>query len=91
MEYSQSFTIRQHVKLLPKHCFRCPPCVEQENTYSIYAGLTKDSEAEILRADEVSVNKHSGIMFIQRFHSIKFVAYESQLSNFLFFIEICFH
>mmetsp|Transcript_26410 Transcript_26410/g.26660 ORF Transcript_26410/g.26660 Transcript_26410/m.26660 type:complete len:385 (+) Transcript_26410:47-1201(+) len=51
---SQSMSIRQHVKLLPKHCCVCPPCVEQENTYSIYAGLTRDNAAEFLRVDEVS-------------------------------------
>eukprot|EP01031_Cornospumella_fuschlensis_P040498 gene40498-49362_t len=50
----QSITIRQHTKLLPKACCTCPPCAPQENTYSIYAGLTKDSEAEFIRVDEVS-------------------------------------
>jgi hypothetical protein len=48
------FTIRQHVKLFPKNCCACPPCVKQENTYSIYAGLNQDSQAEFLRVDEVS-------------------------------------
>ena len=28
----------------------------QENTYSIYAGMTRDSQAEIMRVDEVSDN-----------------------------------
>jgi hypothetical protein len=49
-----SITVRQHVKLLPKNCFQCPPCVKQENTYSVYAGHTSDNEKEILRIDEVS-------------------------------------
>jgi hypothetical protein len=48
------FTVRQHVKVLPKACCTCPPCVKQENTYSIYAGLSQDSQAEFLRVDEVS-------------------------------------
>jgi hypothetical protein len=51
---SQTLTVRQHVKLLPKQCCSCPPCVKQENTYSIYAGLSQDAKAELLRADEVS-------------------------------------
>ena len=51
---AQSFSVRQHVKLFPKSCCSCPPCVKQENTYSVYAGLTRDSEAEFLRLDEVS-------------------------------------
>ncbi len=50
----ESITIRQHTKLLFKSCWTCPPCAPQENTYSIYAGLTKDAEAEFLRVDEVS-------------------------------------
>jgi hypothetical protein len=40
--------------MLPKSCCKCPPCAPQENTYSIYAGLTRDAQAEILRVDEVS-------------------------------------
>eukprot|EP01041_Mallomonas_annulata_P006269 gene6269-12693_t len=47
-------SIRQHVKAMPKSCYKCPPCVKQENTYSIYAGLTSDSQAEFLRVEEVS-------------------------------------
>ncbi len=54
IQNTHSFTIRQHLKLLPKHCCGCPPCVKQENTYSIYAGLTENAEAEVLRVDEVS-------------------------------------
>lgn len=54
LQSSQFFTIRQHVKLGPKNCCSCPPCVKQENSYSIYAGFTQNSEAEILRVDEVS-------------------------------------
>ena len=54
MEHAQAFSIRQHVKLLPKSCCSCPPCAPQENTYSIYAGLSRDAQAEILRVDEVS-------------------------------------
>jgi hypothetical protein len=49
---SDVFTIRQHVKLLPKQCCKCPP-VTQENTYSVYAGNTS-GEVEVLRVDEVS-------------------------------------
>jgi len=51
---SSHLTIRQHVKLLPKQCCVCPPCVKQENSYSIYAGIGNNAEAEFLRADEVS-------------------------------------
>lgn len=51
---AESFTIRQHVKLLPKKCCSCPPCVKQENTYSIYAGLSENPANELFRADEVS-------------------------------------
>eukprot|EP01041_Mallomonas_annulata_P005769 gene5769-11660_t len=51
---AQTLSVRQHVKLFPKACCSCPPCVKQENTYSIYAGLTRDNEAEFLRVDEVS-------------------------------------
>lgn len=50
----QSVTVRQHVKLLPKTCCTCPPCVKQENTYSVYAGMSADAQNEILRIDEVS-------------------------------------
>ena len=40
---ANSFTIRQHAKLLPKHCCsKWPPCAPQANTYSIYAGLSGD-------------------------------------------------
>jgi len=53
-QHSKTFTIRQQVKLLPKACCACPPCVKQENTYSVYAGLSKNAEAEFLRIDEVS-------------------------------------
>jgi hypothetical protein len=42
------------VKLLPKSCCSCPPCAKQENTYSIFAGLSQDASSEILRIDEVS-------------------------------------
>ena len=55
MQYAETFSIRQHVKLLPKTCCSCPPCVPQENSYSIYAGLNQASEMEILRADEVRI------------------------------------
>ena len=51
---SQRLSIRQHVKVLPKQCFSCPPCVKQENTYSIYAGLNMDNYDEFMRVDEVS-------------------------------------
>lgn len=42
------------MKLLPKHCCGCPPCLKQENTYSVYAGLNQESQSEFLRVDEVS-------------------------------------
>eukprot|EP00349_Pseudokeronopsis_sp_Brazil_P001314 CAMPEP_0202957494 /NCGR_PEP_ID=MMETSP1396-20130829/1865_1 /ASSEMBLY_ACC=CAM_ASM_000872 /TAXON_ID= /ORGANISM="Pseudokeronopsis sp., Strain Brazil" /LENGTH=362 /DNA_ID=CAMNT_0049674987 /DNA_START=87 /DNA_END=1175 /DNA_ORIENTATION=- len=48
------FTVRQHTKLFPKNCCACPPCVKQENTYSVYAGLNQDQQNEFLRVDEVS-------------------------------------
>jgi len=51
---SQTFTVRQHVKFLPKACCACPPCVKQENTFSVYAGYSQNAEAEILRIDEAS-------------------------------------
>ena len=51
---SSNLTIRQHVKVLPKQCCVCPPCVKQENTYSVYAGVGSNAEAEFLRVDEVS-------------------------------------
>lgn len=54
LEASNKLTIRQHVKLLPKHCCVCPPCVKQENTYSVYAGVGSNTEHEFLRVDEVS-------------------------------------
>ena len=50
---AQILSIRQHVKLLPKKWCMCPPCVKQTNTYSIYAGMKRDSQAEFLRVDEV--------------------------------------
>jgi hypothetical protein len=57
LQYSQSLSIRQHEKPQPKtwpttadDCFQSYP-----NTYSIYAGLSSDDQAEILRVDEVSV------------------------------------
>jgi len=55
-EAAHALSIRQHVKLLPKGFLTSPPCVEQENTYSVYAGLTRDSMYEFLRVDEVSDN-----------------------------------
>lgn len=54
LENATNITIRQHVKLLPKQCCVCPPCVKQENTYSVYAGIGNNAEAEFLRVDEVS-------------------------------------
>jgi hypothetical protein len=51
---ANNLTVRQHVKLLPKQCCVCPPCVKQENTYSVYAGIGNNAEAEFLRVDEVS-------------------------------------
>lgn len=54
LENAQQLTVRQHLKLFPKACCSCPPCAVQENTYSVYAGLNRDAQAEILRIDEVS-------------------------------------
>lgn len=59
LSQAQAFTVRQHVKVLPKSCFSMPPCVKQENTYSIYAGVgdgngCTDSKSELFRAEEVS-------------------------------------
>lgn len=51
---SNNFTIRQHVKLLPKSLCSCPPCVSQENSYSVYAGISESTQTEFLRIDEVS-------------------------------------
>jgi len=54
LDRAETLSIRQHVKVLPKKCCTCPPCVPQENSYSIYAGLNRDDAFEIMRADEVS-------------------------------------
>lgn len=54
LEHSTNLSVRQHLKLFPKACCVCPPCAPQESTFSIYAGLTRDSQREILRIDEVS-------------------------------------
>jgi hypothetical protein len=51
---SKTFTVRQHVKFLPKNCCACPPCVKQPNSYSVYAGMPNGNQAELLRIDEVS-------------------------------------
>ncbi len=48
------FSVRQHAKVLPKSCCACPPCAPQENSYSVYTGLTQNNQAEFLRVDEVS-------------------------------------
>ena len=53
LETANAFSVRRHVKLLPKACCACPPCVPQEESFSIYAGLNTDSMMEVLRADEV--------------------------------------
>ena len=55
LQAAEVLSVRQHVKVLPKSCFACPPCVKQENTYSVYAGLTRDAQAEFLRIDEVKL------------------------------------
>ena len=57
-----TWTIRHHNKLLPRSYFTWPPCVNQSNTYSIYASVnyqkgderTISKEYEIFRVDEVS-------------------------------------
>jgi hypothetical protein len=54
IDHSSTFTVRQHIKVLPKSCCKMPPCVRQENTYSIYVGNTKHAQSEIMRADEIS-------------------------------------
>lgn len=51
---ANTLQIRQHVKVLPKRCCSCPPCVQQENTYSVYAGFDRAEANEFLRVDEVS-------------------------------------
>jgi len=51
---SNVYTVRQHLKLLPKACCACPPCVKQPSTFSIYAGPSADSQHELIRIDEVS-------------------------------------
>ena len=51
---SNVYTVRQHLKLLPKACCTCPPCVKQPSTFSIYAGPAADSQHELIRVDEVS-------------------------------------
>lgn len=55
---ASDLTIRQHVQYLPKNCCACPPCVKQENIYSIYAGIPQTAGAaqsvEILRVEEKS-------------------------------------
>jgi len=56
-EAAEVLSIRQHVKWLPKR-FSCPPCVEQESSFSVYAGLTRDAQAEFLRIDEVDYHIH---------------------------------
>lgn len=48
------YTVRQHLKVLPKKCCTCPPCAPQEATFSVYAGPSAESQMEILRLDEVS-------------------------------------
>jgi len=51
---SNVYTVRQHLKLLPKKCCMCPPCAPQTATYSLYAGPAADSQHEVMRFDEVS-------------------------------------
>ena len=51
---SNVYTVRQHLKLLPKKCCMCPPCAPQTATYSLYAGPAADSQHELMRFDEVS-------------------------------------
>lgn len=55
---SKEFTIRQQLKVMPEglSCSGCPPpcCIPQANTYFVYAGLTQESNAMLLRVDEVS-------------------------------------
>lgn len=54
LQTAHTISIRQHVKVLPKKCLTCPPCVRQANTYSVFAGVGNNAEAEFLRIDEVS-------------------------------------
>jgi len=54
LQTANTISIRQHVKILPKVCCTCPPCVRQPNTYSVFAGIGNNAEAEFLRLDEVS-------------------------------------
>ena len=53
MKDADSFMVRQQPQFLPKHCCSCPPCVKQENIYTIYAG-SANGEQELLRMQEVS-------------------------------------
>ena len=47
------FTVRQHIKFRE---MLSGGCIEQPNTYTIYAGLTDDSIFELFRVQEVSDN-----------------------------------
>ena len=48
-----TFTVRQHLKFKE---LMTGGCIEQPNTYTIYAGLTDDSLFELFRVQEVSDN-----------------------------------
>jgi hypothetical protein len=55
LQNAETFTVRKQPKIVPKDSCACPPCLRQANTYSIYAGLSKDSkQQEVMRVDEVS-------------------------------------
>ena len=50
---ANALTVRRHVKPFRKACLGSPPCASQEGSFSVYAGLTAEATAEILRIDEV--------------------------------------
>jgi hypothetical protein len=54
IQLSPFWYIRRHHMLLPTDYFGCPPCASRGAIYSIYAGLKRGEEREILRVDEVS-------------------------------------
>eukprot|EP01035_Chromulina_nebulosa_P024995 gene24995-32571_t len=54
IESSNVYTVRKHLKILPKSCCTCPPCAPQEETFSVYVGPSNAEQHEILRFDEVS-------------------------------------
>eukprot|EP01038_Epipyxis_sp_PR26KG_P008361 gene8361-11313_t len=67
LHHAKSFSVRQQPKHFPKNCHKCPVCVKQPNTYSVYVSYSIDTtiisdnkaeedfqEIEIFRIDELS-------------------------------------